>query len=426
MSFIADFHIHSKYSRACSRNLDLPNINAWCQIKGIDLVGTADFTHPTWFQELNTMLEECDLGVYRLKDEFISQNVEVYVPEICQREVRFLCSTEISLIYKRHDKVRKVHLVILAPSLEVVAKINIKLEQIGNINSDGRPILGLDSEELVKILLDISSQIQVIPAHVWTPHFAVFGSKSGFDSIEECFGEMSDHICALETGLSSDPLMNWQISKNDKYVLVSSSDAHSPPKLGREATILHTECNYPAILQALRHDHSKITGTIEFFPEEGKYHADGLRNENLCLKPEDTKKYNLVSPQTGKPITVGVLHRVSDLADHPWGRKPDQASAYFYIIPLIEILSEILGVGPNSKKVQQKYFSVLEKLGSEFDILKNISLKKIVECDPVLGEAIKRMREGQVIIQPGYDGEYGVIRLFEKGENPNQKQKSLF
>ena len=426
MSIITDFHIHSKFSRACSRHLDLPNIESWCQLKGIDLVATADFTHPAWFKELNEKLEECDTGIYRLRKKFRGENVDVHVPEKCKKSVRFICSTEISLIYKRYEKVRKVHLVILAPNLEIVAKINTQLEKIGNIHSDGRPILGLDSEELVKILLDISPEIQIIPAHVWTPHFAVFGSKSGFDSIEECFGEMSDHICALETGLSSDPQMNWQISKNDKYALISSSDAHSPQKLGREATILETDLNYPAILQALRHDHKKILGTIEFFPEEGKYHADGLRAENLCLTPEETKKNNFVSPQTGKKITVGVLHRVSELADYKIGRKPKNATKVFYIIPLVEILSEILGVGPSSKKVQQKYFLLLKKLGSEFAILKDLSIAEISAIDKILGAAIEKMRKGEIIIQPGYDGEYGVIRLFEKGENLNENQKKLF
>ena len=416
MSFIADLHIHSKYSRACSRNLDLPNINAWCQIKGIDLVSTADFTHPAWFSQLTKQLEECDTGVYRLRDKFYNDNLSVVVPPNCKHRVRFICSTEISLIYKRHDKVRKVHLLILAPNLKIVKKINIELEKIGNIRSDGRPILGLDSEKLVEILLNISPDIQVIPAHVWTPHFAVFGSKSGFDNISECFGKFSDHICALETGLSSDPLMNWQISQNDKYVLISSSDAHSPQKLGREATIFDTDCNYPAILEALRHKHAHIQGTIEFFPEEGKYHADGLRSENLCLSPEETKKYNDRSPKTGKPITVGVLNRISDLANHKFGRKPKNASKYFYIIPLVEIISEILQVGVTSKKVQNKYFDLIGQLGNEFAILKDITIKDITKVDSVLAEAIRRMRDGETIIQPGYDGEFGVIKLFREGE----------
>jgi len=414
MTFIADLHIHSKYSRACSLNLDLPHIDTWCQLKGIDLVSTADFTHPLWFKDLNDQLEECEGGIYCLKNKFKGQNVDVDLPEKCQKKVCFICSTEISLIYKKKEKVRRVHLIILAPNLKIASLINISLEKIGNIHSDGRPILGLDSEKLVKILLDISPKIQVIPAHVWTPHFAVFGSKSGFDSVEECFGKMSKHICALETGLSSDPAMNRQISKNDQYVLISNSDAHSPQKLGREATIFDTKCNFDSILKVLRFDHHKIE-TIEFFPQEGKYYADGLRNENLCLFPKETKKYNYISPQTGKKITVGVLHRISTLADKPLDHQNNK-NKYFYIIPLVEILSEILKVGPNSKKVQNKYFSLLKQLGSEFAILKDIAIEEISSFDELLGEAIKRMRNGKVIIKPGYDGEYGVISLFAEDE----------
>ncbi len=420
MAFIADFHIHSKYSRACSKSLDLSNIHAWCQMKGIDLVATSDFTYPKWFKELYDKLEESEKGVYRLKKEYRN----IYVPKTCVREIRFICSTEISLIYKRNGKVRKVHHIILAPNLEVVSKINIELEKIGNISSDGRPILGLDSENLLKILLSISEEIQLIPAHVWTPHFAIFGSKSGFDTVEECFGELSDHICALETGLSSDPLMNWRISKNDKYVLVSNSDAHSLQKLGREATIIEADCDYPSILNVLRNDHPKIK-TIEFFPQEGKYYADGLRNEDLCFSPEESKRYNCVSPNTGKPLTIGVAHRVSDISDYPLGRKPDTANEYCYIIPLQEILSEILGVGVNTKKVQQKYFTLLETLGSEFEILKDIPINEIKLVDTVLAEAIKRMREGDVIIKPGYDGEYGVITLFDETERRPSNQMVL-
>src|SRR3989338_3683561 len=269
MEFITDFHLHSRFSRACSKSLTLPNNAAWDKIKGIDLLTTADFTHPAWFKELHEQLEETDTGIYRLKEEFEDQ-AKIQVPQSCKRPMRFFLTTEISLIYKKGERVRKVHHVIMAPNIETVAKINIALEARGNIHSDGRPILGLDSKKLLKILLDISPDIQLITAHIWTPHFAIFGSKSGFDSVEECFEELSDHICALETGLSSDPAMNWRISKLDKYVLVSSSDAHSPQKFGREATILNCEMNYPAILNALRHEHEQITGTIEFFPEEGK------------------------------------------------------------------------------------------------------------------------------------------------------------
>jgi DNA helicase II / ATP-dependent DNA helicase PcrA len=421
MSIITDLHIHSKYSRACSKNLDLPHINAWCKIKGIDLVSTADFTHPEWFKELSEQLEESDEGIYKLKSEY--EQIEFMPPPSCQnKEVRFILSTEISLIYKKGDKVRKVHLVILAPNLKTVAKINQELDKRGNIHSDGRPILGLDSKELLKILLEISPDIEVIPAHIWTPHFAIFGSKTGFDSVEECFEELSPHIHALETGLSSDPPMNWQLSQNDKYVLISNSDAHSPQKLGREATIFNTKANYPSILHALRNDHSQIEGTIEFFPEEGKYHSDGLRNEELCLSPEETKKLNGRSPQTNKKITVGVSHRISDLADRKHGKRPQTACDYWSIIPLPEIISEIEKVGVQSKRVQKRYFETISALGPEFYILKDAPLTDIAKHDEPLAEAIKRMREGKVSIQPGYDGEFGVIKLFEKDAESKERR----
>lgn len=432
MSLITDLHIHSKYSRACSKTLDLPHIEAWCQLKGIDLVATADFTHPAWFKHLHESLEEVDIGVYKLREKVRAAAAEEVAESVrgfpsCERDVRFICSTEISLIYKNGDRVRKVHLVVLAPNLETVAKINIELDKRGNVKADGRPILGLDSKELLKILLDISPDIQIIPAHVWTPHFAILGSKSGFDSIEECFDELSDHICALETGLSSDPLMNWRLSDLDKYVLVSNSDAHSPPKLGREATIFDTDATYPAILHALRNDHSQVGGTIEFFPEEGKYHVDGLRAEKLCWEPEETLAHDGVSPATGKPVTVGVLHRVNKLADRKMGTPSPTGRPYWHIIPLVEILSEIVGVGPASKKVQGKYVEILEKLGSEFYILKDAPISDISTVDPRLGEAIRRMRDKKVIIQPGYDGEYGVIRLFtEKELKQHEGQAALF
>ena len=423
MPFIADLHIHSRFSRACSRQLTLPNLVAWCQLKGIEVVATADFTHPAWFAELHEQLAEAETGLYQLKPEFLGET-EMTVPESCKQDVRFICSTEISLIYKKGERCRKVHYVILAPNLQIVAKINTELEKRGNIHSDGRPILGLQSEELLKLLLDISPDIELIPAHVWTPHFAIFGSKSGFDSVEECFGNLSKHIHALETGLSSDPPMNWRLKQNDKYVLVSNSDAHSPAKLGREATIFDCERSYPAMLKALREEHKKIS-TIEFFPEEGKYHADGLRSEELCLSPEETRKANFVSPKTGKPITVGVLHRVLDLADRSSEEKPEQANPYFNIIPLTEILSELLSVGAGSQKVQNRYFELLRLLGSEFAILKDVSIEEIAKVDGTLSEAIRRMRAGEVIVQPGYDGEYGVIKLFKDGETKNQNQLTL-
>jgi DNA helicase II / ATP-dependent DNA helicase PcrA len=423
--FIADLHIHSKYSRACSQDLDLPHLEAWSKIKGIDLVSTGDFTYPAWFRDLHEKLEEREPGVYALRSEF-REEVGFRVPETCERDIRFILSTEVSLIYKKRDRVRKVHLVILAPNLATAAKINLALDKIGNIKSDGRPILGLDSKLLLKMLLDISPDIQIIPAHIWTPHFSVFGANSGFDSIEECFDELSPHICALETGLSSDPAMNWRLSQLDKYVLVSNSDAHSPQKLGREATVFDTKRDYPSIIHALRHDHSKVAGTIEFFPEEGKYHADGLRDEQLRLTPEETRKNNYISPKTGKKITVGVDHRISLLADRPMGFRPATAREVWYIIPLAEILSEILGVGAGSKKVGELYWKLIEGVGPEFHILKDAPITDIAKIDPRVAEGIGRMRRGEVIREAGYDGEFGVIKLFHPGELTEKSQSKLF
>jgi uncharacterized protein (TIGR00375 family) len=422
--FIADLHIHSKYSRACSRNLDLSHLEAWAKLKGIDLISTGDFTYPAWFKDLHEQLEERETGVFALKKEFRDKGETPSFPS-CDRDVRFILSTEVSLIYKKNDRVRKVHLVILAPNLATVAKINLALDRIGNIKSDGRPILGLDSKVLLKLLLDISPDIQLIPAHIWTPHFSVFGANSGFDSIEECFEELSPHICALETGLSSDPAMNWRLSQLDKYVLVSNSDAHSPRKLGREATVFDCARDYPSILNALRHDHSKVAGTIEFFPEEGKYHADGLRDEQLRLTPEETRKNNYRSPKTGKKITVGVDHRVSLLADRPMGFKPATARAVWYIIPLTEIIGEVLGVGGASKKVEELYFRLLQQIGPEFFILKDAPIAQIAKVHPRVAEAIDRMRKGNVIKEAGYDGEFGVIKLFRPNELVEKKQMKL-
>lgn len=451
MPFIADLHMHSKYSRACSKNLDLPHTHAWGQMKGVDLLTVADFTHPTWFKTISEQLREVAEGIYELKEEFrldgsaalrdgalsgeAGGNGEdawgnkalVQVPEKCQRPLKYLLTTEISLIYKHNDKVRKVHHVILAPNLATVAKINIELGKRGNLHSDGRPILGLTSKDFLKILLDISPDIQLIPAHIWTPHFAVLGSKSGYDSVEECFEELASHICALETGLSSDPAMNWRLSQLDKYVLVSNSDAHSPQKMGREATIFDCEMSYPAILDVLRNHHEKVAGTIEFFPEEGKYHCDGLREEKLCWEPEETRRHQGLSPKSGKPVTVGVLNRVTGLADREKGARPKSARPFWNIIPLPEIIAEICGVGVASNRVQQRFFETLSALGPEFHILKEAKIREIALFDETLAEAIDRMRKGKVNLRPGYDGEFGVIKVFATGDgNKRKDQMAMF
>ncbi len=432
MPLLADLHTHSKYAQGCSHRLTLANMNTWCQIKGVDLLSTADFTHPEWFAQLEERLEEVSEGMYQIKTEYL-KNAEIEVPESCRRELSFILGTEVNLIYMRQGKERRLHLLLYAPNLETARLINQALAKWGNLADDGRPIIGLDAEELMKILLNISDQIEVVPAHVWTPHFGIFGSKYGFDSLEECFGTMSKHIHALETGLSSDPVMNWRLSQHEHLAFVSNSDAHSPQKFGREATLYDVELHYADFLKALREDHQKIAGTIEFFPEEGKYHSDGLRTEKLCLKPSETREMGYMSP-TGKHITVGVLHRIENLADRELGIEAPNARPVSHIIPLPEILSELIGAGVSSKQVQARYFEIIEKLGPEFGILKDLPLDQIAAEDELLGEAIRRMRAKEVHIQPGYDGEYGVIRLFKEGEigkkgkvkSKNRSQLELF
>jgi len=417
MKITADLHIHSHYSRATSKNLDFEHLHQWAQIKGIQVVGSGDLSHPGWLQEMQTKLEPAEDGLFRLKDEFV-KDVQVDVPPACRRPVRFMLTGEISSIYKRLDRVRKVHNVIFASSLDVVAKIQAELEKIGNIRSDGRPILGLDSRDLLEIILNIDPENYLIPAHIWTPWFSMLGSKSGFDSVEECFDDLTSHIFALETGLSSDPPMNWRVSNLDGYTLVSSSDAHSPPKLGREATLFNTELSYPAIFEALKSGSpDTFLGTLEFFPEEGKYHLDGHRKCGLRWEPQTTLAHNGLCAVCGKKVTVGVSHRVEMLADRPPGGKPTRVHPFHSIIPLPEILGEVHNVGPSSKKVKKAYDALLVKLGPEFEILLETSLDDIEQAGgSLLAEGIRRMRRGEVNLAAGYDGEFGVIKLFTPEE----------
>ena len=306
MKFAADFHIHSRYSRATSPSINLPNLDSWAKIKGIKVLGTGDFTHPGWFDEIKKELEPAESGLFKLKKQ--------------DSKTRFILTSEISCIYSQGGRVRKIHIIVFAPSFKAVEKINLKLGEIGNLKSDGRPILGLNAKELVKIVLEADENCMVVPAHAWTPWFSVFGSKSGFDSLEECFGEYTKYIYAIETGLSSDPAMNWRLSQLDKITLISNSDSHSLAKIGREANVFDTELDYDAITEIIKnHDNKKFLYTIEFFPEEGKYHYDGHRDCNLSLKPEQSKKYNNICPRCGKPLVIGVLNRVEELADRPEG-----------------------------------------------------------------------------------------------------------
>ena len=405
MKFFADLHIHSPYSRATSPLLTLKNIAVWSAKKGIALVGTGDFTHPKWLSEIEEELEEAEDGLYRLKDP-----INIPTDAI---EARFIISGEISCIYKKDGKLRKIHNLILLPDIESAKKLNKRLSKIGDLSADGRPILGLDVKLLLEIVLEVCSEAFFIPAHIWTPWFSLFGSRSGFDHIEECFEDLKDHIYALETGLSSDPLMNRLLSSLDSYVLVSNSDAHSLTKLGREANIFDTDLNYYSVINAMKSGEGFL-GTIEFFPEEGKYHLDGHRKCNICLNPKESMSLNNICPVCGNPLTIGVLHRVYELADR---EKPVLKKPFYSLIPLAEIISEIMDCGVETKRVKQEYERLISELGSELNILMDVSLEDIKEAGgELLAEAIKRMRDQKVIKKPGYDGEYGKIKLFEDGE----------
>lgn len=417
MKFVADVHLHSHYSRATSKDLNLEHLAKWAQLKGVTVAGTGDIAHPGWLQEMKEKLEPAEAGLFRLKAE-VAGPVQAGVFKACQAPVRFMLAGEISSIYKKRDRVRKVHNIIFAPSFEAVEKIQIALEKIGNIRSDGRPILGLPSRDLLEIILEIDPACYLIPAHIWTPWFSLLGSKSGYDSVEECFEDLTPHIFALETGLSSDPPMNWRVSNLDRYTLVSNSDAHSPPKLAREANLFNTELSYPAIFAALQSgDPEAFGGTLEFFPEEGKYHYDGHRKCEVRWHPQTTLAHQGRCAVCGKPVTVGVMHRIETLADRPEGEKPAQTHPFRSLIPLPEILAEVYQVGAGSKKVQQQYETLLTELGSELTILLDLPLAEIERAGgPLLAEGIGRMRRSEVKIAAGYDGEYGVIKLFEPQE----------
>lgn len=342
---IADLHIHSRYSRATSRDCVPEQLEWWARRKGIQVIGTGDFTHPAWREELKEKLVPAEEGLYRLKEAYRLEADGAFSQD-CPR---FMVSGEISSIYKKNGRVRKIHNVILLPSLEAAEQLAHRLEAVGNIHSDGRPILGLDSRDLLEITLDVCPQAEFIPAHIWTPHFSLFGAFSGFDTIEECFEDLTGHIHALETGLSSDPPMNWRLSALDRYTLVSHSDAHSPAKLGREADLFDTTLSYPDMMQALRDKASgKLAGTIEFFPEEGKYHLDGHRNCQLCLHPEEAEHYGGKCPVCGKKLTIGVLHRAQQLADRPEGFRPESAAAFESLVPLPEVIAASAGTSATS------------------------------------------------------------------------------
>ncbi len=421
--FYADLHVHSKYSRATSRDCDLEGLACWAKRKGISVVGTGDFTHPAWNKELHDKLQPAEPGLYRLRDE-IWQDLARRHGLPSHDPPRFMLSVEISTIYKKGDKTRKIHHLIYAPDLEHAGRISRALGKIGNITSDGRPILGLDSRHLLEIVLEAGADNYLVPAHIWTPWFAVLGSKSGFDAVADCYGDLAEHIFAVETGLSSDPPMNWRVKSLDRYTLVSNSDAHSPSKLGREACVFETEMDYFAMRRALE-TRQGYGGTVEFFPEEGKYHLDGHRKCGVVLEPSETKEVGGKCPVCGRDLTLGVMHRVQALADRHDDTRPESAAPFRSFVPLPEILAEIAGVGAKSKTVNKLYHQVLLRLGSELDVLDTTATVD-VESELAaflpgrvaahLGPAIERMRSGDVQRIAGYDGEYGVIRLFRPNE----------
>ena len=417
MEFVADIHLHSRWSRATSRDLNPESMHRWSQLKGIGVVGTADFTHPEWLAELKEKLEPAEEGLFRLRPK-LAAAVDGQVPPSCRGEVRFLLTVEISSIYKRGGRTRKVHNVVCLPGFDAVDDLDRRLSAIGNLASDGRPILGLDSRDLLEICLEVDPRVLFIPAHIWTPHFAVLGASSGFDSLEECFDDLLPHIFAVETGLSSDPPMNSRLSALDRYAVVSNSDAHSPSRLGREATCFDTDLSYTGMCEALRsRDPTRFTGTIEFYPEEGKYHYDGHRKCGVRWKPAETRAAGGLCPECGRKLTVGVLHRVESLADRAEEEEPPVDRAFEYLIALDEVIGSCVGVGPKSKRVQGIYRNLLERLGPELPLLRAMDPERIAACgEPLVAEGVRRMREGRVSIEPGYDGEYGVIQVFTDEE----------
>lgn len=406
--YIADLHIHSRYSRATSRDCTPEVLDLWARRKGIGIVGSGDFTHPAWRSELMEKLEPKGDGLYVLKKEYRIED-----PSLADTiQPHFVITGEISSIYKKYDKVRKVHSLILLPGLDDAEIISNKLAAIGNIHSDGRPILGLDCHDLLEILLKLCPRAVYVPAHIWTPHFSLFGAFSGFDSIEECYGDLSSHIHAVETGLSSDPPMNWRVSALDRFQLISNSDAHSPAKLGREANLLDIPLSYEGLRNALETGDG-LKGTIEFFPEEGKYHFDGHRKCGICLAPLDAEKYGGICPVCGRRLTIGVSHRIEQMADRKEGYKKKHAAPYESLVPLPEIIGASVGHSSASVRVQKEYRHMLKHLGPEFHILRELPLEEIRSVSGVLiSEGIGRLREGKVTRIPGFDGQYGIIRLF--------------
>ncbi|MEM2137686.1 MAG: endonuclease Q family protein [Candidatus Anstonellaceae archaeon] len=407
---VADLHMHSKYSRATSPGMELETLSKWAKIKGIDLLGTGDFSHPDWFSELERKAIESDSGFLQYDG------------------VNFVLTNEVSCIYSQGGRVRRIHIVLLSPSLEIAAQINERLAKKGNLKADGRPIFGMSAIEMAEIVLEVSEKNLVIPAHAWTPWFSVFGSMSGFDSLREAFGEYEKDIYAIETGLSSDPAMNWRLSQLDRLQLLSNSDSHSPEKIGREANVFDlARMTYDELYEAIRYkEKNRLKCTYEFYPEEGKYHYDGHRNCNVSMAPEETRKKNGICPVCKKPVTVGVMNRVEQIADRPEGFRPKGAVPYESLVPLKEVLGEAMGKKPTAKGVGEEYFKLIKHFGNEFAVLHAKHSELVKAGGERLAEAIKRVEEGKVKKVAGYDGEYGRIIIFEKGEKEREiGQKTL-
>ena len=419
MRLIADFHIHSKYSRATSREMDLAHISQWAKYKGIDLIGTGDFTHPLWLGQIKQELKEDGSGF------LISKNA---LP--AGGGLKFVLTGEISSIYTQDGKVRKIHTIIFVPDIKTAQKINDKLTGIGNLYSDGRPIIGLPAKDLAQLVLEINPDSLIIPAHAWTPWFSIFGSNSGFDSIEECYQDLAPYIYSIETGLSSDPEMNWRLSLLDRITLISNSDAHSPANLGREANVFEIADNkitYKEIIEIIKaKDPKRFLHTIEFYPEEGKYHYDGHRNCNIVVNPFEQKYPSNLCPKCNKKLTIGVMNRVEELADRKAGHHDSRFPASKHSVPLREIIAESIASTTSSRKVQDEYIALVSRYHGEFPILFDISKEELLKkINPKIVDGIMRVRAGNIDIEPGYDGVYGKVKVFSKEQSP-VAQGSLF
>jgi DNA helicase-2/ATP-dependent DNA helicase PcrA len=412
---LADLHIHSRFSRATSRELSFLSLHRAALEKGVTLVGTGDFTHAGWMAEIREQLAPAEPGLFRLRPE-LAREAEAGLPAACAGEVRFVLQVEISSIYKKGDRVRKNHNLVLVPTLEAAERFRTRLAAVGNLESDGRPILGLDARDLLEITLEADPLAFLIPAHIWTPWFSMLGSKSGFDSLAECFGDLAVEVFAVETGLSSDPPMNWRVSELDRLTLVSNSDAHSLGSLGREANLLDIEPGFEPLRRALERREGFL-GTIEFYPEEGKYHLDGHRSCGVRLEPEETRRLEGRCPECGGMVTVGVMSRVLALADRRSGFRPADAPTFERLVPLDQTVAQVADASSSSRRVRDEVARLLSQLGPELSVLREVPLEDIARvAGAAIAEAIRRVRCGELSIAAGFDGEFGAVQIFAPAE----------